>query len=199
MSKSANEWILEERLVAYLDPGSEWILLRLNEPPGIETTSSCLGRIALIEGEWPWERRATSRIVYKTHTVIAPERLALEAAKHYRDLWLKVTGPIFPARISTLECARWLLERARAAGFKHSGIISPVTDKGCCVVEVSAPTGFAAPIRLSRVFLVTREGLLTLASKANHALAEGRRRLALLALSVSSSWRESPCASPPHS
>jgi len=186
--------LLEERMVAYLDPGAEWVIRAFNEPPGLLTTSSCMGRIALIEGEWPWERRSSTRIVYKTHTWLTPERLALELSKPYRDLWLKVTGPILHLRVSTMECGEWILTRAREEGFKHSGAITLEGREGCCVIEIAAPTGFSCPLRLGWLSFYKVEQIKAIVRRANKALALGRRRLAKLAMRVMREWAGSPCS-----
>jgi tRNA wybutosine-synthesizing protein 3 len=174
--------LLEERMVAYLDPGAEWVLTAINRLPFIETTSSCMGRISLIEGQWPWERRGDTRIVYKAHSAITPARLALEASKPYHNLWLKVTGPILHLRVSTASCARAVLDIARRAGFKHSGIISIEPDGGepCCVVEITSPTQLSTPVKLEGRLMFVGSNLELLVHRANRALAEGRRRLVRL-------------------
>jgi len=194
LGRGVEEVLLEERMVAYLDPGAEWVLRALNEPPGLATTSSCMGRITLIEGEWPWERRSTTRVVFKTHTWLSLERLLLEISKPYENLWLKVTGPIAHIRASTPECGEWLLSRAREEGFKHSGAITLEARGGCCVIEVAAPTGFSCPLRLGWLNLYGINQLRVIVRRANRALALGRRRLARLASRVLMEWRGSPCA-----
>lgn len=176
--------MLEERMVAYLDPGAEALLRMLNAPSRLSTTSSCLGRIALIEGEWPWERRRETRIVYKTHYYVTPQRLAMEMAKSFENLWLKVTGPIIHFEVLGFACAELLLETARQEGFKHSGIISIDDAEERLIVEVTAPTQFSTPLRLGGVQMVSGPQLVVLARKANRALAEGRKRLARLAIRI---------------
>ncbi|MEB3816820.1 MAG: hypothetical protein LRS46_02605 [Desulfurococcales archaeon] len=191
-----NSILLEERMVAYLDIGAEWFLEKLNEPTALETTSSCMGRISLIEGPWPWERRSDTRIVFKSHSWVNPQRLALECVKPYENLWLKVTGPIIHFRTPSPSCARWLLSIAREEGFKHSGVISiPEEDIGekSYVIEVTAPTGFSTPLRLNWRCMIPPSSLRELSRASIMALALGRKRLAKLALRVSSEWRESPC------
>ena len=179
-----DEILLEERMVAYLDPGAEALLRMLNAPSRLSTTSSCLGRIALIEGEWPWERRRETRIVYKTHYYVTPQRLAMEMAKGFENLWLKVTGPIVHFEVLGFACAESLLAIARQEGFKHSGIISIDDVDERLIVEVMAPTQFSTPLRLGSVQMVSGLQLVVLARKANRALAEGRKRLARLAMRI---------------
>ncbi len=180
MPRSLDEILLEERLVGYLDPGAEGVLRVLNSTPKAETTSSCLGRVTIIEGEWPWERREETRIVLKSHTGVSLERVALIIVRPFENLWLKASGPIIHFRVYTRECAEAILRAAREAGFKHSGAITLAGDPGCCVVEVSSATEVAAPLKLSGRILLSGSALAEVVARANGAVAEGRARLARL-------------------
>lgn len=178
--RSLDEILLEERLVGYLDPGAEGVLKVLNSARSAETTSSCLGRVTIIEGEWPWERREETRIVLKSHMGLSPERVALIVSRPLENLWLKASGPIIHFRVYTRECAESLLRAAREAGFKHSGAITLAGDPGCCVVEVSSPTEIAVPLKLEGRILLTGRALVEVVVRANKAVEEGRARLARL-------------------
>jgi len=178
--KSLDEILIEERLVGYLDPGAEGVLRVLNSMQPVETTSSCLGRVTVIEGEWPWERREETRIVLKSHIGLTPERVALIISRPFDNLWLKASGPIIHFRVYTRECAESLLRVAREAGFKHSGAITLTGDPGCCVVEVSSPTEIAVPLKLEGRILLTGRALAEVVLRANKVVDEGRARLARL-------------------
>ncbi len=173
--------LYEERVIGYLDPGSEQILLKLNSRPNLWTTSSCIGRITIVEGRFHWERES-SRIVYKTHDPISPNEILRVMARPFKDLWLKATGPIIHFQTISDGCAFSLLETARRAGFKHSGIIS--ASNGTYTVEIIAPTRIDTPLRIDGKDLHTTQGIALLATKANEALLEGRRRLHKLADNV---------------
>lgn len=179
-SRSVDGVLLEERLVGYLDPGAEAVLRELNLNPYMETTSSCLGRVTIVEGEWPWERREETRIVLKSHTGVTPEAVALVVARPFDNLWLKASGPIIHFRVYRVECAEALLQAARQAGFKHSGAITLAGDPGCCVVEVSSPTEISVPLKLGGRLLLRGDDLIEVVSRANGAVREGRARLSRL-------------------
>jgi len=172
----------EERDIGYLDPGISGILERLNALPLVATTSSCIGRIALVEGEWHWERDEGARIVYKTHGTLREEDILTVIARGYKNLWLKATGPILHIRTPTMDCALHILSAARRAGFKHSGIISAGSPGGI-VVELIAATQIYAPLILEgrRLVRLDRESLAQLVKTANETVQEGRRRLEELA------------------
>jgi tRNA wybutosine-synthesizing protein 3 len=165
--------LLEERLVGYLDPGAERYLIPLNEPPKLSTTSSCLGRIALVEARYPW-LRDDARIVYKTHDPITVEEVKRVLSRPFEDLWLKASGPIIHFKTPEIECAALILEAARSSGFKHSGIISVSSGY---TVEVMSSTEFEAPLRIGGKDLYREDSLAAIVKLANETLAEGRKRL----------------------
>ena len=174
--------LYEERVIGYLDPGAEAFLRRLNSREKLWTTSSCIGRIAVVEGRFHWER-GDARIVFKTHDPLSLEELLRVLSRPFPDLWLKASGPIIHFQAPSLDCALSLLEAARRAGFKHSGVIS---GGEVYTVEVVAPTRIDAPLRIAWRNLHTIDGLSLLVEKANEALMEGRRRLERLAVAVES-------------
>lgn len=182
--------IWEDRVIGYLDPGAEKFLYLLNKPALIATTSSCTGRITIVEGRWHWERGG-ARVVYKTHESL--ERRVLEshlAKSYYGDLWLKVTGPIIHLRTPRLLCAHHIIKHARVSGFKHSGIISLDNVRGH-VVEVMSGVQLMVPLKRGGRLLLNVEPLENIVSMANEALKEGRGRLETLASKVSS--EPGPC------
>ncbi len=169
--------IYEERLIGYLDPGAERYLERFNATPRAWTTSSCLGRITVVEARYHWLRRG-ARVVYKTHDPITPGELEKVMSRGFQDLWLKVTGPIVHFKVETQSCAFSILRAARASGFKHSGIISGGSE---LTVEVMSSASFQAPLRLGGIDLYRGQALGLLADLANETLLEGRSRLDRLA------------------
>lgn len=179
MQKSRNnseqlDWMLEERMLGYLDPGIERLLDYINSFKAIETTSSCVGRISIIESRFPWERREGSRIVFKKHSEVTPEEIAQVMVRFDTTLWLKVTGPILHLRVYKPECASEVLRMARMSGFKHSGAIS-MGDS--VIVEIHSPTQMIVPLRINGLIVVRGDALRSVTRMANDILKEGRSRL----------------------
>lgn len=168
------DWMLEERMLGYLDPGIEKLLGYINSFKAIETTSSCVGRISIVESRFPWERREDSRIVFKKHSEVTPEEIAQVMARFNTTLWLKVTGPILHLRVYKPECASEVLRTARISGFKHSGAIS-MGDS--VIVEIHSPTQMIAPLRINSLIVVRGDALRSVAGMANDILKEGKNRL----------------------
>lgn len=178
------ERIWEDRLIGYLDPGAERFLEVFNKPTLLATTSSCTGRITVIEGLWHWEREE-ARILYKTHDPIDVGVLRRHSSRSFApSIWLKVTGPIIHFRTPSIRCASKLLQHARSSGFKHSGLIS-IDPRGGHTVEVMSGVQLMIPLKREGVMVVSNSSLEELVSLANEALLEGRRRLEILASRIS--------------
>ena len=168
------DWIIEERMLGYLDPGIEKLLDYFNSFKAIETTSSCVGRISIIESRFPWERREDSRIVFKKHSEVTPEEIAQVMVRFDTTLWLKVTGPILHLRVYKPECVSEVLRAARISGFKHSGAIS-VSDT--VIVEIHSPTQMIVPLKINGLVVLRGDALRSVTRMANDILKEGRSRL----------------------
>ncbi|MGC9134224.1 tRNA-wybutosine modification methyltransferase TYW3 [Caldisphaera sp.] len=173
MLKKIDEILKQERIIGYLDPHAEEFILELNGEK-FGTSSSCLGRITIIEGKWPWERDK-SRIVYKSHEKISIYNIANVISRPFNDLWLKVTGPIIHIRTERIDCALNILNIARISGFKHSGIIS--SSDNVFTVELMSAVQITMPLKINDTFVFSKESLNEIINKANDALDEGHRRL----------------------
>ncbi len=175
-----NEIIIRERDVGYLDPGIDDLLRKLNRVKGLMTTSTCTGRVTLIEGKWPWVRGDEgSRILFKSHIGIKVSDIEKIMSLPYCNVWIKVSGPILHIRTQSLECSQRLLQIAREVGFKHSGIIS-VGEKGYYTVELMSGAQFTAPIRVDCVNLVniySSKVLQEIVSLVNSVIEENKKRL----------------------
>ncbi|MEM0341085.1 MAG: hypothetical protein QXN05_02180 [Acidilobaceae archaeon] len=181
--KSVLEGLLEERLIGYLDPGAEEVLNKLNSPPLLLTTSSCIGRITLVEGEEHWSRKR-ARVVYKTHDFIEISELNKTLARGFSTLWLKVSGPIIHFRTPRLACAFYALSLARKHGFKHSGVVSRHSRLGYSL-ELMSSIQMIVPLRLKGVDLFNESKLEILVSEANALFRESRKRLTDLSQELS--------------
>lgn len=106
------------------DKNLQMLLQKINALKAYFTTSSCSGRIALIELPHIGAKKE-AKFVGKWHRKITKEELA-RAIKKYRrgELWLISQGPIIHVAARSLEDALLLLKTALRCGFKKSGIIS---------------------------------------------------------------------------
>lgn len=175
--------LLEDREVGYLDPGMEELLLEFFRVPTLYTTSSCAGRVSVVEGEWPWERDGTS-VVLKVHRRVGAEEVKRVLGLPYDNLWLHVTGPIIHVNALDLGSAVRVLDVGRRAGFKHSGLLG-CSNRGY-VVELISGIQMTVPVKRRGRVLVADGYLEELVELANEMLEQGWGRLRRLRELVSS-------------
>ncbi len=173
----------EDREIGYLDQGIETLLEKIFSIQGLFTTSSCTGRISLLEGEWPWERDDT-RVLFKRHGFVGFKEIkrVLEDLGNIDNVWLHVMGPILHVSAADLAIANKFLEVARESGFKHSGIIS-CSRKGISI-EIMSGIQMSAPIKRNGEQLVSDTVLSSMIDIANDMLKEGWKRLRRLEVNI---------------
>ncbi|MET1128377.1 MAG: hypothetical protein ABWW70_03570 [Thermoproteota archaeon] len=184
MDKMGDEWerakraawirMLEDLEIGYLDTDILEILVELFARPKSFPKSSCSGRITLIDADYPWVKGETSTI-FKSHAPISVEDVERVLKAPYTSrLWLSVQGPIYHVYVADLDEARELLNAAREAGFKHSGIM--VLGRGMHLVEVR--TGVRADILVADPggLLLPRAELERAVEVANDVLAQAKER-----------------------
>ena len=125
------------------DPGAMTVVDLINNGAGTFTTSSCAGRIALMEVPEE-DRKRSSRWLGKWHSPVGTDELAAVLSQPPAGpVWLFVQGAILHVTCRDLEVAKRLLDRALAAGHKSSGV------KGLGhhpVVEVRSTETMALPL-----------------------------------------------------
>ncbi len=167
--------IAKDREIGYLDPGIEEVLERFFERPKSYTTSSCSGRITIVDAERPWTRDE-STVVYRSHDPAPLDEVMNVLSKPAaHTFWLVAAGPIIHVICYDEEEAYEVLRIAREAGFKHSGILSK-TSKGV-IVELRTGIRIVVPLKKGDHMLVGEDYVARLLEYANRAVAEGRIRL----------------------
>jgi tRNA wybutosine-synthesizing protein 3 len=161
--------------IGYLDRDILDVLQKIFDFPEYFTLSSCSGRISLVDAVMPWERDE-STVIFKKHSPITVEELRhLMRQKAVRTMWLVVTGPIIHVSSRSLSDALRIIEVARKAGMKHSGIIS--SSKKGVVAELVSGVHVSAPLKRGADVLVADRFIPVIASIANKALLAGKDRL----------------------
>ncbi len=173
--EEAYKRLWEDLEIGYLDEDLLDVLLEFFKRPESFTKSSCSGRITLLDGPLPWERRE-STIIFKKHSIISLKEIEplLHKSVVYR-LWLVATGPIIHVITLTGREARRILKIAGKAGFKHSGIMS-ISKKGF-IVELRTGIRLAVLLKTRRGLVATGDGLEEAIKAANEALVKGKERL----------------------
>lgn len=165
--------MLEDLDVGYLDPDIYHVLQALFRRSDSFPVSSCSGRITVVDSKLPWHRKG-STVLFKKHSPITEGELLPIVANNtpIARLWLVVTGPIFHISSVNLKEALTLLRIARAAGMKHSGVLS-ISRRG---IYVELKTGVRLTVLLRSGDSVVKD-LREVVKAANEALLEGKSRL----------------------
>ena len=175
----------EDLEIGYLDRELLPLILLINMDAELYSTSSCSGRLIVMDAETPWSREETSTI-FKSHVPVKPGDLEfMYTLRHSKNLWLIVSGPII--HISALKAKRAMevLRIARSSGFKHSGIMHVSTTKGF-FVELVTGIHVAQLIKTRDRVVVPKEELDVLVELFNRFLLECKHRLQKLYLSLKS-------------
>lgn len=139
----------------------------------VYTSSSCSGRITIVDSAYPW-LRDESYVIFKKHEPVTVEEV-LNVIKHdplYR-FWLISSGPIIHFIAIDIDAANRILKTAREAGFKHSGVIS-FSESGIVVEVVS---GTWTPFLLKDGAKPVANDIERVIALANEILIEGKKRL----------------------
>lgn len=115
----------------------------LNSHPDHYTTSSCSGRI-LVLNVTSSRRKDLASWPYVTHSIADPKELIAAArAESSGNLWLRQEAVILHVACRDISCAENLLSIVRQAGFKRAGIISAGKR---AVIEIIGTDAVAIPI-----------------------------------------------------
>ena len=173
---------LKERAMKRLDADGadenaelQALLRKINAMRSYFTTSSCAGRIALIELPRIGAKKE-AKFLGKWHREITKEELA-RALKKYRrgELWLIAQGPIVHVAARDIEHASRLLKAALRCGFKKSGIIS--LSKSRVNVEILSTERIDVPLGTGGRVLCSGEALDFFIEKANAVIGRSAGKL----------------------
>jgi tRNA wybutosine-synthesizing protein 3 len=127
-----------------VDEGVLPLLDQINRIQGFYTTSSCAGRIVLLEIPQIGDKRAACFLGI-WHRTIEPKELQAAATKTTTGfLWLLAQAPILHIGAETLQHADIMLKTAIACGFKNSAVKSigrKIIIEICSTERLDAPIG----------------------------------------------------------
>lgn len=154
-----------------IDTGIKEICALINANPNYYTTSSCSGRIVVLEKKS--DKKQEAKWIFTTH-----EETDFETVKKNlnseTNAWFKQEGAILHACCRTIEDAARFLDIARGAGFKRAGIISAGENP---VVEIISSEQMNLPVIAEGQLAVTEEYLKLLISEANKKMQRNREKL----------------------
>lgn len=144
------------------------LIKKINKNPDYYTTSSCSGRILLyIPG-----KKSEMKWIFVSH-----EQITLKQIKQVEvpidDIWFKQEPFIIHISCRTLEHAQKLLNKARAVGFKRSGIQSIRKN----IIEISATEHLNLPIFKKGNLLIDENYLKLIIKQANNKLKQTKAKI----------------------
>ena len=151
------------------------ILMTINSLEDYYTTSSCSGRIIVIETPEPGDK--VGAVIHgKWHRRVTVDEVveALSKSGNF-DVWLVSQGPILHIVARDLDKAHTMLQLAVMAGFKHSGIISLKPSR--VIVEVKGNERLDFLLKRRGKPLYRDDALPLLVDMANTILYLGKRKL----------------------
>lgn len=168
--------IWEDLEIGYLDRDLLPLLVLVNQDIELYTTSSCSGRILVVDTDYPWEREEAS-ILFKSHKPVNTNELrSIYNLKVYRKMWIIVNGPIIHMYSRSLRKAALILKTARGVGFKHSGIIHASPERGA-FIELITGIYISQLLRTCNEEITPLDQIAKLVDVLNSALIEGKKRL----------------------
>lgn len=157
-----------------IDKGILPILNLINNSKECFTSSSCAGRVVLLEIPNIGDKKE-AKFLGKWHRTIDVNELFSAARKaKIGQIWLLSQSPIIHITAKTNEAADKLLKMAIACGFKHSGLKSLGRK---IVVEVCSTERLDAPVGKDGVLFCDKEHLELLTNISNEILKKSAQKL----------------------
>jgi len=152
------------------------LLLLINSIKGVHTTSSCSGRIGIMETP-EIGAKPKARWLLKEHRTITYEEV-LKSLKNVREglILFKVQSPIFHVVCENLKIARRVHYYGMESGFKYTNYRA-LSDSGRILVEINGTENISVPLGIDGKLLVDEEYIRFLVDVGNQVLMRGKRKL----------------------
>lgn len=158
-----------------IDPGIRKLVDLLNSWDGYYTTSSCSGRIMIIE---LIEKKKDTNFVFVEHKRANFKRIKESLNKLSKNkFWFKQESLILHVCCRNLESAEKLLSIVRDSGIKRAGIISLT---GRIIIEIIGTEHIETLIAKDRNLLVDDAFLKALVEEANIKMEKNNKRIKVL-------------------
>ena len=151
------------------------LIIKINSLENYYTTSSCSGRIGLLEKRS--DKKCETEWLFKSHSIVKFDEIKnalnnLNLSKH--DLWFRQEPAIIHVACRAIEDAQKLIDIARITGFKRSGI--QATRKRI-LAEIGSSETIATIIAKGGKLLVEADYLKILIDEANKKLERNKGKL----------------------
>jgi tRNA wybutosine-synthesizing protein 3 len=150
------------------------ILGVLNGMEGVYTSSSCAGRIVLLQIPRLGDKRGAVFLGIWHRPIVSEEITSATTKATQGYLWLLAQAPILHIGVQTTELADMLIKTAVLSGFKNSAMKS--TGKKT-VIEVSSTERLDAPLGRNGRLFCTEDYLHLLTEIANEVIERSQQKL----------------------
>jgi tRNA wybutosine-synthesizing protein 3 len=186
--KRAMKRLKDATIAGRIDTGITPILELINSQSECFSTSSCAGRIIILEIPSIGHKRE-AQFLGKWHRTVALEEVLSSARKGKKgEVWLLAQPPIFHVVSENLTAASELLKVAIASGFKNSCFKS-VGKK--IVVELASTERIDVPLGVDGKVVCGEEYLMLLLDSANYIMAKATSKIRRLEKNLSCGYRDS--------
>ena len=167
-----------------VDEGVLQILELINRIEGFYTSSSCAGRIVLLQIPQIGDKRGATFLGIWHRTIECKELKAAETKATKGLLWLLAQAPILHIGAQTLELAEKMIKTAISCGFKNSAVKS----LGKKIrIEICSTERLDAPIGRDGCLFCEDEYLSLLVEISNEVIERSGKKMALFAKKVENS------------
>ncbi|MBM3233871.1 hypothetical protein FJZ19_02125 [Candidatus Pacearchaeota archaeon] len=152
--------------IGEIDSKIRGLCQKINKNKNYYTTSSCAGRIILIKN---LEKKVKNVFLFKTHEKISflQMKKELEKARKSKNVYFKQETCILHVACSDLNSAQILLDKAKFAGWKRSGIMAT---RKRFVLELMSTEKLELPAIANEKILIDDNFLKILVKEANSRL-----------------------------
>jgi tRNA wybutosine-synthesizing protein 3 len=161
-----------------VDEGALPILDLINKIEGFYTSSSCAGRIVLLEIPQIGDKRGATFLGI-WHRIIEPDELKTAATKATTGfLWLLAQAPILHIGVETLQLADKMVKTAISCGFKNSAVKS-IGKK--IIIEICSTERLDAPIGRDGCLFCNEKQLSLLVEISNEVIERSQGKMSRFA------------------
>jgi len=166
LEKAKNEKQVDEGIIRILDI--------INKTDNYYTSSSCFGRIVLLEIPRIGDKK-NAKFLGKWHRKIKTEEILKALNKAEKgQLWLLAQSSIIHLSAKTIEAADKILKIAYSCGFKHSGF---KTIENNIVVEICSTERLDAPVGMDKKIFCNNNHLDLLVNISNEIIDKSNKKL----------------------
>lgn len=156
---------VDEQIIKLLDT--------INSKEGFYTTSSCAGRILLVEIGM---KKDDSRFIFSAHRKVRAEEILAALNQKTKDkVVLQQQNIILHIACKDIGRAKEILECSKAIGLKHTGIIS-ITPRRI-IIEIRNPVGMSLTVKQYGKTIISEDYLRLIIAEMNEKLEENYRKL----------------------